>query len=282
MPGDPQLLAFVSKIVLTAAIVVGAATATERAGPLLGALIVTLPISAGPSYFFLALQHAPDFVAASALGSLAVNALNGIFGLIYAALAQRRGLLVSLATALAVWAILAAALRAVEWTLLRAILLNVVVYAACLPLAARFRHAAMPIYRRRWYDAPLRALLVCTIVAAVLALSARVGPTTTGILATAPIVMTSMGLILHPRVGGKVAAAVIANGLTGLVGFGVSLLVLYAAALHFGNAVALALWLLSSMSWNLSLWALWRRRRALISAAAVSSAEPPSRPARRG
>jgi hypothetical protein len=75
--------------------VVGAATATERAGPLLGALIITLPIGAGPSYVFLALQHEPEFIAASALGSLAVNALNGVFGLIYAALAQRCGLLVS-------------------------------------------------------------------------------------------------------------------------------------------------------------------------------------------
>src|SRR5689334_16894275 len=119
MPGDPQLLAFALKIVLTAAIVVGAATATERAGPLLGALIITLPIGAGPSYVFLALQHEPEFIAASALGSLAVNALNGVFGLIYAALAQRRGLLVSLAAALAVWVVLAMAMRTVEWTLAR-------------------------------------------------------------------------------------------------------------------------------------------------------------------
>jgi hypothetical protein len=34
-------------------------------------------------------------------------------------------------------------------------------------------------------------------------------------------------LILHPRVGRKVSAAVMANGLTGLVGFGVALLVLH-------------------------------------------------------
>jgi hypothetical protein len=260
MPGDPQLLAFAVKIVLTAAIVVGAATATERAGPLLGALIVTLPIGAGPSYFFLALQHEPEFIAASALASLAVNALNGVFGLVYAALAQRRSLFVSLATALAVWVVLAAAMRSVEWTLARGVLLNVAVYAVCLPLAARFRHAAMPIYRRRWFDAPLRALLVSAIVAAVLALSTRVGPTTTGILATAPMVMTSMALILQPRVGGKVAAAVFANALTGLVGFGASLLVLHWAVLAFGNAAGFALWILSSMVWNLCLWALWRRR----------------------
>jgi hypothetical protein len=118
----------------------------------------------------------------------------------------------------------------------------------------------MPIYRRRWYDAPLRALLVCAIVAAVLALSTRVGPTSTGILATAPIVMTSMALILQPRVGGRAAAAVIANGLSGLVGFGVSLLVLHGAALAFGNAVGFALWILSSMAWNFALWSIWRRR----------------------
>lgn len=274
MPGDPQLLAFALKIVLTAAVIVIAATATERAGPLLGALIVTLPIGAGPSYVFLALQHEPEFIAASALGSLAVNALNGVFSLVYAALAQRRGLFVSVATALAAWIILAAALRSVEWTLARGVLLNVAVYAVCLPLAARFRDAAMPIYRRRWYDAPLRALLVCTIVTAVLALSTRVGPTTTGILATAPIVMTSMAIILQPRVGGKVSAAVIANGLTGLVGFGVSLLVLHAAVLAFGNAIGLALWILSSMAWNLCLWAMWRRRMPMRAPARTAPDRP--------
>jgi len=274
MPGDPQLFAFACKIVLTAAIVVAAARATERAGPLLGALIVTLPISAGPAYVFLALQHEPEFIAASALGSLAVNALNGVFGLVYAALAQRRGLFVSVATALAVWIILAAALRLVEWTLARGILLNVAVYAVCLPLAARFRDAAMPIYRRRWYDAPLRALLVCAIVTAALALSTRVGPTTTGILATAPIVMTSMALILQPRVGGKVSAAVIANGLTGLVGFGVSLLVLHAAVLTFGNAAGLVLWILSSMTWNLGLWAMWGRRIPVRAPARIGQDRP--------
>src|SRR5215472_14305998 len=151
MPGDPQLLAFALKIGLTATIVVAAATATERAGPLLGALIVTLPIGAGPSYVFLALQHEPEFIAASALGSLGVNALNGVFSLVYAALAQRRGLFVSVATALAVWIILAAALRSVEWTLARGVLPQrrglCRVFAAC---RARRRHADLspPLVRR--------------------------------------------------------------------------------------------------------------------------------------
>jgi hypothetical protein len=278
MPADPPVFAFVSRIGLTAALVVGASMATERAGPLLGALIVTLPIGAGPAYFFLALDHPPQFIAASALGSLAINAANGVFGLVYVAFAQRRGLVVSLTGALAAWIAVAIAVRAIEWTLLRALLLNAVVYAVCLPLAARFRHAAMPIYRRRWYDAPLRALLVCAIVTAVLTLSTRVGPTTTGVLATAPIVMTSMALILQPRVGGAVAAAVIANSLTGLLGFGASLVVLHIAAMPLGNAAALTLWLLTSMGWNLCLWARWRRRNVVRSPAA--GIDRPSSPPR--
>ena len=101
---------------------------------------------------------------------------------------------------------------------------------------------------------------MCAVVSAVVGLSARVGPIATGILATAPVVMTSMALILHPRVGGAVSAAVIANGLTGLVGFGTSLVVLHVAAVPLGKAAAFVLWLLASMGWNLCLWALWRRR----------------------
>jgi hypothetical protein len=201
-----------------------------------------------------------------------------VFGLVYVAFAQRRGLVVSLTGALAAWIAAAIAVRAIEWTLLRALLLNAVVYAVCLPLAARFRHAAMPIYRRRWYDAPLRALLVCAIVTAVLTLSTRVGPTTTGVLATAPIVMTSMALILQPRVGGAVAAAVIANSLTGLLGFGASLVVLHIAAVPLGNTAALTLWLLTSMGWNLCLWARWRRRNVVRSPAA--GIDRPSSPPR--
>jgi hypothetical protein len=250
---------------------VGAAMATERVGPLLGALIVTLPIGAGPSYFFLALAHPPDFIAASALASLAINAVNGVFGLVYVALAQRRGLIASLAAALAAWTALAVAFRAIEWTLLaRSSSTQRSMRCAC-----RSRHASVtPRCRSTGAAGTTRRT-------AVLALSARVGPTATGILATAPMVMTSMALILQPRVGGPAAAAVIANGLTGLVGFGASLVVLYVAALHFNNnAVALTLWLLTSMGWNLCLWALWRWRMVVQSPAALTtdrSSSPPRR-----
>ena len=63
---------------------------TERSGPVIGALVATLPISAGPSYVFLALDHDAAFIAEGALASLPINAATIVLGLIYVVLAQRR------------------------------------------------------------------------------------------------------------------------------------------------------------------------------------------------
>ena len=62
---------------------------------MIGARVATLPISAGPSYVFLALDHNAAFIAEGALASLPVNAVTIILGLIYVLLAQRHNALVS-------------------------------------------------------------------------------------------------------------------------------------------------------------------------------------------
>ena len=84
------LLMLALRMVITAAFVVSASMITERSGPVIGALIATLPISAGPSYVFLALDHDAAFIAEGALASLPINAATIFLGLIYVFLAQRR------------------------------------------------------------------------------------------------------------------------------------------------------------------------------------------------
>ena len=100
-----------------------------------------------------------------------------------------------------------------------AILLNVAAYGACVPLAQRYLHVRMPVITRRWFDVPLRAALVAALVGTVVALGDSAGPVLAGIFAVFPIVMLSIMLILHPRIGGVATAAIIANawGLVGLV-----------------------------------------------------------------
>jgi hypothetical protein len=251
-------LALAIKMAITAAFVVLATATAERAGALVGALVATLPIAAGPAYAFLALDHDAAFVAASALASLAVNAATALFALTYAAVAQRRGLGLSLAAALAVWSVLALMARSIQWTLTGVLILNVVIIPACAVIGRRFRDAPMPLMTRRWYDIPLRAAMAALLVAVVVGLSTRVGPAVTGILAVFPIVLTSLMLILQPRIGGRATAAVLANTISGLGGFSCCLLALHLAAEPLGSAAALMLALVVSIGANLSIWAARR------------------------
>ena len=255
------ILTLALRMAVTAAFVVLASIITERSGPVIGALVATLPISAGPSYVFLALDHDAAFIAEGALASLPINAATIFLGLTYVVLAQRHSALVSFAGAAIVWIMLAALTRTVHWTLAGGLLANAVTFAICLPLMQRFRHAKMPLIRRRWYDIPLRASLVATLVATVVTLSGWVGPGISGIIALFPAVFSSMMLILHPRIGGPATAAVIANGGWGMMGFGIAIAVLHVTALRFGSAIALSLALATCVSWNLGLW--WNGRRKL-------------------
>jgi hypothetical protein len=262
---SPELIFILTlgvRMAITAAFVVSASVIAERSGPVIGALVATLPISAGPSYVFLALDHDASFIAQGALASLPISAATIFLCLIYVVLAQRYSALLSCGAAVAVWIALALMTRTAQWSLAGGLIANAIAFSICVPILQCFRHVKMPLITRRWYDIPLRASLVATLVATVVTLSGWVGAAISGVLALFPAVFTSMMLILHPRIGGPPTAAVIANSGWGLMGFGLSIAVLHVAALHFGSAIGLSLALATGIGWNLALWWNGRRKRA--------------------
>ena len=106
MPISPELLFWIGlavKMVLTATAVVAVSVAVERSGPFVGALISALPTSVGAAYVILALEQPSDFIAAGAIGTVAITGAVSIFALVYTILAQRYGLIASLGAATIVW-----------------------------------------------------------------------------------------------------------------------------------------------------------------------------------
>jgi hypothetical protein len=242
----------VVKLLLTAAIVVAASIATERAGPFIGALVVTLPVTFWPAYLFVSLDHDAAFVATSALAGMVMHAITGVLLLVYVILAQRFSLLPSIATAVVAWVLLGAAAKGIEWSFPVAVMLNVVTYAVALFVVRGYRHAAMPPTSRKWYDIPLRVALVCALMSVILLSSNWAGPVVTGFLAVFPISSCSAILILHPRIGGKATAAMVANGVRGMVGLAFSFAALHLGVVPLGPGIALALMLVIPVAWNLS------------------------------
>jgi hypothetical protein len=251
------------KMAMTVAIVVGASVAAERGGPLFGALIATLPTAAGAAYIILALEHSPDFIAASAVGSVAIGAAVSLFAAAYTLLAQRHGLVVSLGAAFLLWFVIAAILRAVDWTPASAVALNAVTFAVTIPLTWRYRGVAMPPrVSRSAFDLPLRALAVALVVVVVTTASFRIGSFASGMFAVFPIVLGSVIVTMHPRAGGKAVASVLAYAQPPLIGLSLGFLALHYLAVPLGSWLALTATLAVSVAWNCAVWALDAHGRA--------------------
>jgi len=257
---DPWLGLLLIKMMSAAGIVVGCSLIAERSGPLLAAMIATLPISIGPVLVFLALDHDATFISQAVFASMGANLATAAMVLVHVLMAQRHGTVASLGTALALWAVVATAMRFVQLPTVAIILASILAYGGLHHLFRPYldiRPAAPP--ERLWYAIPLRAACVALLAGTVTVASSHVGSAWSGTLAALPVVFSSLIAMLQPLIGGPAMAAIVANSALGLMGFGVALAAVHAAAVPLGSWLALLIGLLISVGWNLALMALRAR-----------------------
>ncbi len=172
------------------------------------------------------------------------------------------------------WLAVAAALRLVVWTPLSAIALNVLVYAVTIPLSWRFRGSTGPVsFVRTRLDIPLRALTVALVVAVVTGLSSRIGSFASGVFALFPIILGSSIVIMHPRIGGKATASMLAHVQIPLIGMALGFVAVHYLVAPIGVWPALAGGLLVSLIWSGLLLVVrlrQQKRRRAISPSATS------------
>lgn len=260
MLADLSLPFLMLKMLITAGFVVSASLIAERTGPLLAAMVATLPVSAGPVYAFLALDHPDAFIGEAALGSMGSNMATTAFSLAYVLAAQRLGTLPALVMAFAAWGPTLLAFKALG--------LPVGVMLALTALAFPIMHLIVRPYLAArpekppalaWYALPVRAAVVSVLVGTVTTLSFTIGPQWSGFFATFPVVLSTLALFVQPRLGGPATAAIIASCVLGLMGFSVALGVVHMTAGPLGKWPSLGLGLALCIAWNLGLLALSRQ-----------------------
>ncbi|HUS98649.1 MAG TPA: hypothetical protein VMX97_18135 [Hyphomicrobiaceae bacterium] len=230
-------------------------------------MIVTLPISAGPAYVFIAMEHPDAFVGASAEASLIANAAMPAYLVTYAFLAPRHGVVLSLGSALLAWIGVVLAARTISWELPQLLTLNIVLYAIAFVIFSRAPPPPVQAHASgRWWEIPLRAILVMLTAGAVIVVARQIGPAVAGLIAIAPIGFSSMAVVLHTRNGGRNSAAVFMNALPGMIGFGLALLVVRLTAVPEGKWTALILALLTGLTWNAALISYRHGRQILRTA----------------
>ncbi|MGE0565450.1 MAG: hypothetical protein AB7O50_13140 [Pseudolabrys sp.] len=256
------------KVALTAGIVVAASILVERSGPFIGSLIASLPTAGGAAMIILAVEHTPAFIAQSAVGNLIANASTAVLALVYAALAQRRSLVVSLGGAFVVWFVVIALSRLIEWTAVSAAVFNAVAYPLAIWLSRRYRVDSGGRGKVTLTGADLvwRATIVTVVVIVVTTASHSIGALTSGIFAFFPVAFGAFLIILHTRLGGPAAASVAAHVLTPLIGLGLSFVVVHLLAEPIGVWWSYLAGLSVGIAWNAMLW-LVRNRMPRISPA---------------
>lgn len=257
---DSFWLQLVLKMIASAFVVVLATVTAEKAGAFWAALIASLPVAAGPIYVLLALDHDAAFLSESAIGSMAATAATAAYMLSLAALCPRLPVALAIPLGLLGWLATVAAVRGLTWDIVSASALTAGAMIVCMALTVNERRWLSPkAGDRQWFDIPLRALLVATLVALVTSFSHALGSEATGYAAVFPIAMTSLALILHLRQGGRAVAAVMANSFLPMLGFVLALIALHFVAPIAGSGWGLAAALSGSILWSIALltWRYW-------------------------
>lgn len=243
------------KIALTASIVVIASVAVERSGPMLGAMIASLPTSGGAAFIILAWDHSPIFIAESATGALMSNAGVLALAIAFAVSAQRYSLSVALGIGLVCWFALLSLMRLYDWTMPAAISLNVAILGVAIPLGRRFRlpGSSKPV-RTTVLDIAWRTALVAALVVAVTGLSNSIGAILSGVFSFFPVALVSFLIIIHRRLGPSSASNVAARFPSADIGLALAIIEVHYLAPVIGVWWSYLVAITLCIAWNAVLW----------------------------
>ena len=199
-----------ARLLATAVLIVLVARVAERAGPFVASTILTLPLFAGPSYFFLMFEVSTQFLATSVLYAFAGTGPVLAFTVGVVNVIHRFGLLAGLAVGAVFWLLLAFPL---QWLVLD-LPLALGWCAAGVLLVFAFRrpvdlHARPIAGRSAWGPLLLRSLVAGVAVATVSILATFLGPEVTGIVVAFPLTLSVSAWLVYKQYGAQFAAAML-------------------------------------------------------------------------
>lgn len=255
--------AFALRMGATALIVVGVSWVAARLGPVIGGVVVGLPIVLAPGLGFMLFDHSSGFVAEAAAGALFSLAATQVFLLCYVALSRDAGPFLSVAGGTLVWAVIALPLSILPHHPVAGLALFAAVTLGArrigrIWVSAQVAKAA----GTNWILLILRGLLAGLLVGAVTLGASTLGPAFSGALMAFPIGFTVIAVSLHLDHGGAFAGQTAYAGLTGLSSLASFCFVLSVLLVPLGAGMAFALALAASIAVMLALTGLAARSGA--------------------
>jgi hypothetical protein len=251
------------KLILTPIFVAAASVAGRRWGTIIGGLLVGLPLTSGPVTFYLALGHGTAFAASAALGTLAGTIAEVFFCLSYCWLAFHFAEPLAILGSLGVFLLMTLAIQHLPLSPIPCY----VVALAFLFVAQRLlpgKHVSRRSTAPPGWDIPARVVLATMVVLLLTTAAPALGPRLSGLLATFPVFLSTLGVFIHWFEGAPAVADLLRGAVAGLYSFATFFLVVALLVVPAGIAVAFVAATATLLATQGS--ALWLFRRAASAA----------------
>ncbi|MGE3402896.1 MAG: hypothetical protein AB7K63_09935 [Vicinamibacterales bacterium] len=206
----------------------------------MGGFLLGLPIVAGPTLGFYAVEQGSDFAAVAVRATLLGLVAVGVFCVVYAHIARRAPWPVCLALGWSAFGIVTAASLGVSLPLIASFAAAVAALFAARSLLPASTDATPEARPPRW-DLVMRMVSAALLVTILTAAADSLGPLWSGVLTPFPVAVSIMVAFTHARNGAGAAARFLYAFLPGLATFAVFCLVLALTLNRWPVAVAFAM-----------------------------------------
>jgi hypothetical protein len=227
------------KATLSPLLIAAVTVAARRWGPRVGGFLLGLPIVAGPTLGFYAVEQGSDFAAVAVRATLLGLVAVGVFCIVYAHAATRAPWPVCLALGWSAFGIVTAASPGVSLPLVASFVAGVAALFAARSLLPASTDVT-PVARPPRWDLAMRMVSAALLVSILTAAADSLGPLWSGVLTPFPVAVSIMVAFTHAQNGAGAAARFLHAFLPGLATFAVFCLVLALTLNRAPVAVAFA------------------------------------------
>jgi hypothetical protein len=240
--------------------VAGVTLGARRWGPRVGGWLTALPLVAGPTLFFLAMEQGRVFAGAAALSTLVGLIAVAAFGVAYGWVAVRYAWPAALTVGWATFVVATVLLQLVRWSPALAIAAALIAFAVAARVLPPAREATARAASPAW-DLPLRMLGTLAVVLTVTHVADRLGPRWSGAFTPFPVALAVLLVFAHAQQGAPLAIRLLHGFFPAMWGFGLFCLVVALAMVPLGPWLAFLLALLTQLTVHgLVLWRMMRGR----------------------
>ena len=244
---------------LSVPIFIGAVSLVARRwGPVIGGLILGLPLTSGPVILFLALEQGYSFASLAAQGTLLGLISLSISCFVYSLISSRSGWPISLAGCCLSYFVISALLDLISVPL---IYTYVVVFLFLVLLHYMFPSGTLETVTRdppRW-EIPARMIAATSVVLLITGVAAVLGPRLSGLFTPFPVYACIIAVFLHSSEGARVSTLFLRGAMLGTLTTATFLFVIAFFILSLGLLETVTLALLVGFCLHLFLFCSIRR-----------------------